>query len=160
MNIREVLVEWIWSSLVIRHRQAVDTDKNKSWSGLTGASIQARNCVSRAWQPAMLWPADAQHAVRVSNEVHRWQGAGTCTEHGRHDCQTRIGIRLSCPANFEPWEGRQPHGLQLCGGSFGRHLDLASIAKKVSWRVCDQFRAEVCLKFDGFNILRAISDQG
>jgi len=29
----------------------------------TGASIQARNCVSIAWHPATLYPADAQHAV-------------------------------------------------------------------------------------------------
>jgi hypothetical protein len=45
---------------------------------LTGASIQALNCVSNAAHPAAVYPDDAQHAVipSVSSQIQRGEGGG------------------------------------------------------------------------------------
>jgi hypothetical protein len=47
-------------------------------SRLTGASIQALNCVSNAAHPAAVYPDEAQHAVipSVSSQIQRGEGGG------------------------------------------------------------------------------------
>jgi hypothetical protein len=73
----------------------------------TGESIQALNCVSSAWQPAIVAPDDAQQATKVSHALcHYIRGKENRTEHGGHDCQTWIRFRLVRATDFESWEWR------------------------------------------------------
>lgn len=52
----------------------------------TGVSMQARSCVSSAWQPATLYPDDVQHAATQSVTFSSRDHSNKRTQHGAHEC--------------------------------------------------------------------------
>ena len=73
-----------------------------------GESMHCRNEFSRAAQPAVLKPADAQHAVRASESIKTKYGREACGSHA-----WELGV--SVPST-EDIMGRQ--GLEVLGRAF------------------------------------------
>jgi hypothetical protein len=77
--------------------------------GLTGVSIHVLNCVSSAWQPATLYPAEAQHAVRI---LALFQGS----EEGS---LLRTEVIIARQGLASPWFGRRIRSLWRGGRRIG-----------------------------------------